>query len=226
MEPNRLRRCFSLFQIPLRVPTTTLLLGGFTTFQHCGCSSWSLYRSSPTVSSWWPQQSSRNSNTLWTGSWSILQLLILERPFLPVPSVCATSFLVTSFWATRCASSRATSSQSVVSGHWVRQSLDREFFSLLHLSSGWEWTFTESPYSLRRYHRSLVPDYHLLGEMDSCVQTFRKRQVWCQMGNGWNSVLLDMVCRLVCSPNLWMEQVAWHFVVSNKTHWILTRTVN
>lgn len=66
---------------------------------------------------WWPQQCSRNSVTLWTGSWLILLLLILERQFLPARSVYAISSLVTSYWDTQCASSRATSSQFVVSGH-------------------------------------------------------------------------------------------------------------
>ncbi len=112
-------RLLCLFpQIPLKVPITTSLLDGFTTFQQSGCFLWSSYRSSPTVSSWWPQQSSRNSVTLWTGSWWILQLLILERQFLPAPSVYATSSLVTSFWDTQCASLRATLSQLVVSVHF------------------------------------------------------------------------------------------------------------
>lgn len=37
--------------------------------------------------------------------------------------------------------------------------------------------FTECPSSLHRYHWTVVPGYYLLGEMDSCVQTFWKCQV-------------------------------------------------
>lgn len=37
--------------------------------------------------------------------------------------------------------------------------------------------FIEYGASLLRYYCSLVPDYHLLGEMDSCVQTIWKRKV-------------------------------------------------
>lgn len=101
-------------QIPLRVPITTLLLDGFTIFLRSGCVLWSFYQSSPMVLSWWPQQSSRNSVTHWIGSWSISLLLILERQFLPAPSVSATSFLAISFWDIQCVSLRATLSQFVV----------------------------------------------------------------------------------------------------------------
>lgn len=29
------------------------------------------------------------------------------------------------------------------------------------------------------------------------------------MGHRWNTFLLDLANRVVCSPHLWMEQVAW-----------------
>lgn len=99
-----------------RVSLPILLLDGFTMLPQSGCLLWSSYLSSPLVC-WWPLQSSRNFVTLWTGSWWILLLLILERPFLPALSVYAISFMVTSFWDTQCASLMATLSQFVVSGH-------------------------------------------------------------------------------------------------------------
>lgn len=106
---------FSFPQIPSRVRTTTSLLDGFTTSPQSGCLLWSSYLSLPTVWCWWPLPSSRNCAILWTGSWSILPLLILERQFLPALLVCAIRFLATSFWDIQCASLRVMLSPSVVS---------------------------------------------------------------------------------------------------------------
>lgn len=184
-------------QIPSRVRTTTSLHDGFTMSPQSGCFLWSSYPSLPTVWCWWPLQSSRNSVILWTGSWSILPLLILERQFLPARLVCAISFLATSFWDIQCASLRVMSSPPVVS-----------------TASVWSQMLTrvlgnENSASWRRYRCSLVTDDHLLGEMGSGVQAFWKRQVRCQVGHGWNRILLGVGSSLVCPSNLRMEQVAW-----------------
>lgn len=78
---------------------------------------------------------------------------------------------------------------------------------ILHSVCYWAECNSECPASFYRHYCSLVTDYHLLGEMDSCVQTFWKHQVWCQMGYRRDSVLLGLVSSMVRSPHLWMEQV-------------------
>lgn len=92
-----------------------------------------------------------------------------------------------------------------VCGKWSQFFL-LDWFLVLHMLSGFDLS-TEYPVSLRRNYCSLVPDDHFLGEVDSCVQTFWKHQIWWKMGHRWNSILLGLVSSVVCSPHLWMEQV-------------------
>ena len=63
-----------------------------------------------------------------------------------------------------------------------------------------------------RYRCSVVPDYHLLGEMGGCVQTLRKCQVRCQVGLWRNYILMGVGSSLVRTSHLWLEQVCVYVI--------------